>query len=163
MVSKSLTYGICLGLLIIESDFVCAIVLFNPTLSKSLMLWLCSSVGLLIALVVAVISLSSLTKRPLSVGTPTTRAGSPSCSESPGINELIYSGPHSGLVACLARFCRKPASSMRFGWKTSSTCADSRAAFNRTTLRNFLRSPTGSISKLVPMPLGKGGTHERYC
>lgn len=157
---KSHTFGIFRLLLIIESAFVCAIVLFSPILSKSLMLWLCSSVGLLIALVVAVISLSSLTKRPLSVGTPTTRAGSPSCSESPGINESISSGPHNVRADCPDRSCLKRASSMLFGWKISSTCVDSRVAFNQTTWRNFLLSPIGNISKLVPIPLGKGGNHE---
>lgn len=154
------TFGIFRLLLIIASAFVCAIVLFSLTLFGNSMLWLCFSVGLLIALADARISLSLLTKRPLSVETPTTRAGSPSCSESPGINGSIYSGPHSGLAACQDRSCLKRASSMLFGWKISSTCADSRDAFSRTTLRNFLLSPIGSISKLVPMPLGKGGNHE---
>lgn len=89
-------------------------------------------------------------KRRWSHAIETTRAGSRSCSVSPDINESISGGRHSGQAACQAVSSRKPVNSMRSDSKTHSTCACSRGDSDKQTLHEFLCSPIGRISALVP-------------
>lgn len=137
-------------LLIIASLFLCAIVLFNRISWQSLMTWRGSCADRMTRWAdAAILHLWSMKRRWLR-GTEMMLRGSRFCSVSPVINESISGGPHSGQAACPAAFFRKPGSSMRSDLKTPSTCACSRGDSDKQTLREFLCSPIGRISALVP-------------
>lgn len=119
--------------------------------------WLGSSVGRMIQWADAATLRWSLTKRPWSPATGTMRPGLVSCSVLPGTNGSTYSGPRSIRAICHMPFSLRLAPSTPFGSPIPSTCDGSRDDSPPMTWREFLGSPTGSISKLVPLSLGKGG------
>lgn len=119
--------------------------------------WLGSSVGRMIRWADAAILRWSLTRRRSSRVTATMLPGSVCCYALPGINGSICSGPRSIRAICRMPFSLRRAPSTPFGSPIPSTCDGSRDDSPLMMWRAFLGSPTGNISKLAPLSLGKGG------